>query len=91
MKAGDEGMINGQAEMLANIDANIKSMTNSKQKLHIFAQKIKIARMNQNVGEGMVAVSQALGRVTKNMPLEKARRNLTALCAISHTDAVFLG
>ncbi len=73
MKAGDEEMINGQAEMLANVEANIRSMTKSMQKLHIFAQKIKMARMNQNIGEGMIAVSRALGRVTKGVQLEKAR------------------
>jgi division protein CdvB (Snf7/Vps24/ESCRT-III family) len=71
MKLGDEEMINGQAELVANIQGTIRDMTRSKQRLHIFAAKIKSARLNQAIGTSMVAVSRALGRVTKNIELEK--------------------
>lgn len=73
MKNGDEEMINGQAELVANIDANIKSMRRSKQKLSIFAMKVNMARNKQNIGAGMVAVSKALGRVSDSIQLERAR------------------
>lgn len=73
MKKGDEEMINGQAELIANIDASIKSMSRSKQKLSIFAMKIKLARNKQNIGAGMIAVSKALGRVSDTIQLERAR------------------
>jgi hypothetical protein len=71
MKKGDEEMINGQAELVANLQGNIDDMTRTKQRLDMFAVKIKTARLNQSVGAGMVAVSRALGRVTQNIQLEK--------------------
>ena len=71
MKKGDEEMINGQAELFANIEANIKQMNRSKQKLSIFAMKVNMARNKQNIGAGMVAVSKALGRVTDSIQLER--------------------
>lgn len=79
MKAGDEEMINGQAELLANIQGTIRDLTRSKQRLHIFAAKIKSARLNQQIGSSMVAVSRALGRVTKNIELEKVEAVMTDL------------
>lgn len=71
MKSGDEELINGQAELVANIQGTIRELTRSKQRLHIFAAKIKSARLNQQIGGSMVAVSRALGRVTKNIELER--------------------
>ena len=79
MKAGDEELINGQAELLANINGTIRDLTRSKQRLHIFAAKIKSARLNQQIGTSMVAVSRALGRVTKNIELEKVEAVMTDL------------
>jgi len=71
MKAGDDEMINGQAELVGNIQGNIREMTRSKQRLHVFGAKIRSARMNQSIGASMVAVSRALGRVTQSIQLEK--------------------
>lgn len=73
MKKGDEQMINGQAELVANLNASIKSMTRSQQHLDIFALKVQDARAKQNIGAGMVAVSKALGRVTKTIELARVR------------------
>jgi hypothetical protein len=74
MRKGDEEMINGQAELVASIEGNIKNMTRTKQRLHIFGEKIKNARMNQSIGASMLAVSKALGRVTDSIQLERVRR-----------------
>jgi division protein CdvB (Snf7/Vps24/ESCRT-III family) len=71
MKTGDETLINGQAELLASLSGTIRDLTRSKQRLHIFASKIKSARLNQQIGTSMVAVSRALGNVTKNIKLEQ--------------------
>ena len=79
MKKGDEQMINGQAELVANLDASIKSMTRSQQHLDIFALKVQDARAKQNIGAGMVAVSKALGRVTKTIELARVRSDHTTL------------
>jgi hypothetical protein len=73
MKLGDEDMINGQAELIADIQGNIRDLTRTKQRLHIFASKINTARTQQSIGAGMVAVSQALGQVAKTIELEKVR------------------
>ncbi|KAL5349703.1 hypothetical protein ACLOAV_004733 [Pseudogymnoascus australis] len=71
MKTGDEDLINGQASLIASLQGTIRDLTRSKQRLHIFAAKIKSARLNQSIGTSMVAVSRALGRVTKNIELER--------------------
>ncbi|OBT73413.1 hypothetical protein VF21_08079 [Pseudogymnoascus sp. 05NY08] len=71
MKTGDEDLINGQASLVASLQGTIRDLTRSKQRLHIFAAKIKSARLNQSIGTSMVAVSRALGRVTKNIELER--------------------
>lgn len=71
MKAGDDDLINGQASLIASLQGTIRDLTRSKQRLHIFAAKIKSARLNQSIGTSMVAVSRALGRVTKNIELER--------------------
>lgn len=79
MKLGDEEMINGQAELVANLEANIKSMTRSQQRLHIFGIKIKNARITQSIGTSMIAVSKALGRVSSSIQLEKVEAVMTDL------------
>ncbi|KFY40701.1 hypothetical protein V494_03370, partial [Pseudogymnoascus sp. VKM F-4513 (FW-928)] len=61
----------GQASLIASLQGTIRDLTRSKQRLHIFAAKIKSARLNQSIGTSMVAVSRALGRVTKNIELER--------------------
>lgn len=71
MKTGDDDLINGQASLIASLQGTIRDLTRSKQRLHIFAAKIKSARLNQSIGTSMVAVSRALGRVTKNIELER--------------------
>ncbi|KFY19369.1 hypothetical protein V493_07991, partial [Pseudogymnoascus sp. VKM F-4281 (FW-2241)] len=71
MKTGDDDLINGQASLVASLQGTIRDLTRSKQRLHIFAAKIKSARLNQSIGTSMVAVSRALGRVTKNIELER--------------------
>jgi hypothetical protein len=73
MKSGEEDMIDDQAVLLASIQGQIKEMTKTKNNLHRFAQKVNMARQQQSIGASMVAVSQALGSVTKNLQLEKAR------------------
>ena len=79
MKTGDEELINGQAALIASLQGTIRDLTRSKQRLHIFAAKIKSARLNQSIGASMVAVSRALGRVTKTMDLERVEAVMTDL------------
>lgn len=71
MNAGEDELINGQAELLANIAGTIRDLTLRKQQLHIFASKMESARMNQEIGASMVQVSQALSVFKNKINLEK--------------------
>ena len=71
MNAGEDDLINGQAELLANIGGTIRDLTLRKQQLHIFASKMESARMNQEIGASMVQVSQALSVFKNKINLEK--------------------
>jgi len=72
MKGGEEDMIDDQAVLVASIQGQIKEMTKTKNNLHRFAMKVNMARQQQQIGASMIAVSKALGSVTKNLQLEKA-------------------
>lgn len=71
MKGGEEDMIDDQAVLVASIQGQIKEMTKTKNNLHRFAMKVNMARQQQQIGASMIAVSKALGSVTKNLQLEK--------------------
>ena len=71
MNAGEDALINGQAELLANIGGTIRDLTLRKQQLHIFASKMESARMNQEIGASMVQVSAALSVFKNKINLEK--------------------
>lgn len=72
MKGGEEDLIDDQAVLLASIQGQIKEMTKKKNNLHRFTQKVSMARQQKSIGESMLAVSQALGSVTKDLQLERA-------------------
>jgi hypothetical protein len=78
MKGGEEDMIDDQAVLVASIQGQIKEMTRTKNNLHRFAMKVNMARQQQSIGASMIAVSKALGSVTKNLQLEKASSSTRA-------------
>jgi hypothetical protein len=71
-------MIDDQAVLVASIQGQIKEMTRTKNNLHRFAMKVNMARQQQSIGASMIAVSKALGSVTKNIQLEKAGGSTSA-------------
>lgn len=71
MKEGDEQLINMQSETVINIRGQIVEMQKSRAQLTRFATKIRVASLQTTVGDSMVAVSKALGRVSNNIQLEK--------------------
>jgi hypothetical protein len=91
MKGGEEDMIDDQAVLVASIQGQIKEMTRTKNNLHRFAMKVNMARQQQSIGASMIAVSQALGSVTKNLQLEKASSSTGASGKANDTKMITLG
>jgi hypothetical protein len=79
-------MIDDQAVLVASIQGQIKEMTRTKNNLHRFAMKVNMARQQQSIGASMIAVSKALGSVTKNLQLEKVSTPIRASGMVNHTN-----
>lgn len=79
MTQGDEDLINGQAELLADYQGQIRQMTSRRQKFHQFEVKMRTARTNVQIGTSMVQVAKVMSRFGQNVNLESVEEAMNKL------------